>query len=165
MKQSKKTIKIQAQSKSILITSPLGTIALAFQHDKLSKLEFLAGGSKKPPRDSLTKHIAAELAQYFKNPKHSFNISMHLDGTPFQKTVWRALQQIPPGKTMTYGELAKKLKTSPRAIGQACRTNPIPIIVPCHRIIAANHLGGYAGKLKGKMMDIKQWLLQHEKQS
>lgn len=140
----------------------LGNITLAFQHDKLLKLEFLADDSKKSPQNALTKSVTTELAQYFKNPKHCFNVPMHLEGTPFQKSVWRALQQIPPGKTMTYGTLAKKLKTSARAIGQACRTNPIPIIIPCHRVIAANHLGGYAGKRKGRMMNIKQWLLQHE---
>lgn len=146
-----------------MITSPLGNIDFVFQHDKLMKLKLLAGDSKKSPQDPLTKHVAAELARYFKNPKHNFNVSTQLEGTPFQKTVWHALQQIPSGKTMTYGALAKKLKTSPRAIGQACRTNPIPVIIPCHRVIAANHLGGYAGKRKGRMMDIKQWLLQHEK--
>lgn len=146
-----------------MITSPLGNIALAFQHDKLIKLEILAGDSKKSPQGSSSKHVAAELARYFKNPKHSFKVSLHLEGTSFQKSVWRALQQIPPSKTMTYGALAKKLKTSARAIGQACRTNPIPIIIPCHRVIAANHLGGYAGKRKGRMLDIKKWLLQHEK--
>ena len=66
---------------------------------------------------------------------------------------------------MTYGELAQQLGTSARAIGQACRTNPVPIIVPCHRVIAANHAGGYAGHTSGKLLAIKKYLLDHEKRS
>jgi methylated-DNA-[protein]-cysteine S-methyltransferase len=64
---------------------------------------------------------------------------------------------------MTYQELADKLQTSPRAIGNACRANPTPIIVPCHRIVAKSHMGGFAGDTQGKLLDIKKWLLEHEK--
>lgn len=144
-----------------MIPASFGNIRFTIQNDKLTQLEFLAAKSN-PPQDSLSKKIFSELQQYFKNPKHRFNVSFELTGTDFQKNVWKALQQIPVGQTLTYGELAKKLKTSPRAIGQACRTNPIPIIIPCHRIVAANHLGGYSGEQEGKRMNIKKWLLQHE---
>lgn len=106
--------------------------------------------------------IHAEIAAYFKNPKHPFKIDIELKGTAFQLKVWKALQTIPSGKTLTYGELAKKLKTSARAIGQACRTNPIPIVVPCHRVVAANGIGGFTGKRQGEMVDVKAWLLKHE---
>jgi methylated-DNA-[protein]-cysteine S-methyltransferase len=146
-----------------LISSLLTQLGFTFQQGKLATLEFLAASPKKLPQDILSKQIRNELAQYANNPRHKFNIPLHLNGTEFQKKVWRALQTIPTGKTLTYGELAKKLQTSPRAIGQACRTNPIPVIIPCHRIVAANHLGGYAGKQSGKMMKIKTCLLEHEK--
>ena len=73
------------------------------------------------------------------------------------------MQKIPYGKTKSYGELAQELKTSARAIGNACRHNPLPIIIPCHRIVAKNNLGGYNGATEGKMLNIKEWLLQHEK--
>ncbi|MGK0673659.1 MAG: methylated-DNA--[protein]-cysteine S-methyltransferase [Halothiobacillaceae bacterium] len=82
-------------------------------------------------------------------------------GTPFQQRVWRALAEIPLGQTRTYGELATRLGTSPRAVGGALRANPIPIIIPCHRILAAQGLGGYAGASEeGRRR--KAWLLAHE---
>lgn len=86
-----------------------------------------------------------------------------LNGTVFQKRVWRALLQIPCGTTLTYSDLAKKLKSHPRAIGQACRTNPLPLIIPCHRVVAKNSLGGYSGATSGKKLAFKRQLLEREK--
>jgi methylated-DNA-[protein]-cysteine S-methyltransferase len=85
-----------------------------------------------------------------------------LKATPFQKRVWRALLTIPRGTTLTYGELAKKLNSSPRAIGQACRANPIPFLIPCHRVVGAKDKGGYFGKRTGSKMALKSWLLEQE---
>jgi methylated-DNA-[protein]-cysteine S-methyltransferase len=86
-----------------------------------------------------------------------------LDGTDFQKRVWSELQKIPVGKVVTYGDLAKKLKTSPRAVGNACRANPILIIIPCHRVVGKNSLGGFSGQRAGKWLQIKEQLLKYEK--
>jgi methylated-DNA-[protein]-cysteine S-methyltransferase len=85
-----------------------------------------------------------------------------LTGTSFQQKVWQAIQKIAPGKTKTYGQLAKQLASAPRAIGQACKSNPIVIIVPCHRVVAANDIGGYAGARDGARVETKKWLLNHE---
>ena len=83
-------------------------------------------------------------------------------GTPFQKAVWLELCKIPLGEIRTYGEIARKLNSSARAVGNACRKNPIQIIIPCHRVISAKGLGGYAGETDGKQINIKRWLLSHE---
>ncbi len=83
-------------------------------------------------------------------------------GTPFQQRVWRALREIAPGQRLTYGELAARLGTSARAVGNACRANPLPLLVPCHRVVAANGLGGFAGEREGTRLEIKRWLLEHE---
>lgn len=91
------------------------------------------------------------------------NLISNLNGTAFQKRVWAELLNIPPGKTITYSELAKKLHTHPRAIGQACRANPLPVTIPCHRVVGKNSLGGYFGKTHGKMLTRKQELLASEK--
>jgi methylated-DNA-[protein]-cysteine S-methyltransferase len=148
---------------SAITASPLGNIGIIISSGKLSLLEMLPETTTaKSPHDDMSKMVVSEIKKYFANPCHSFSLDFHFDGTEFQQKVWRALQDIPSGETWTYGKLAKILKTGPRAIGQACRTNPIPIIIPCHRIIAANHLGGYAGATEGKKMGIKKWLLQHE---
>lgn len=83
-------------------------------------------------------------------------------GTPFQQRVWQELIRIPPGETRSYGELAEKLRSSARAVAGACRRNPISLLVPCHRVVAKNGLGGFMGKTDGPALAIKQWLLQHE---
>lgn len=106
--------------------------------------------------------ILNELHAYLRNPHHHFNLSLHIEGTPFQKSVWKALQTIPSGTVVSYQELAKKLKTSPRAIGNACRANPIAIVIPCHRVVSKKGIGGYCGESRGKMLNIKAWLLHHE---
>ena len=109
---------------------------------------------------------------YFQNPDYVFSLPCNLSmGTTFQQKVWRSLQQIPSGEVRTYGELARELNTSARAIGNACRHNRFPLIVPCHRVVSAAGVGGFAGdtedKQKGEMtfIQIKQWLLSHEQAS
>ena len=95
--------------------------------------------------------------------KQSFRLPLETGGTDFQRRVWNALQRIPAGKVLSYGELARKLKTGPRAVGNACRANPIPVVIPCHRVVAANGKGGFMGKTGGKALAIKDWLLTHER--
>jgi methylated-DNA-[protein]-cysteine S-methyltransferase len=83
-------------------------------------------------------------------------------GTPFQQRLWRELTRIPFGETRSYGELAKKLNSSARAVAGACRRNPLPLLVPCHRVVAKNGPGGFMGCTDGPALEIKRWLLQHE---
>ncbi|CAG9327382.1 unnamed protein product [Blepharisma stoltei] len=145
------------------ILTPIGKIGISVLNSKLESISWLSESSPLiEPDDQSTKYIASELSNYFMNPNYRFNVDMMLVGTPFQKRVWEALINIPPGQVMTYGELAKQLSTSPRAVGGACKANPIPIIVPCHRVVAMNSLGGFFGEQSGHMMDIKTWLLRHE---
>jgi methylated-DNA-[protein]-cysteine S-methyltransferase len=147
------------------IPSPIGFIRIHTTHDKLSRIELRPSTDNDSSiQTAITQHITHELQTYFKNPNHIFNLPIQLQGTPFQMRVWQALQKIPSGKTVTYQMLAEQLQTSPRAIGNACRTNPIPVIIPCHRVVAKNHLGGYSGATNGTWMEIKKWLLAHEEQ-
>jgi len=85
-----------------------------------------------------------------------------LQGTAFQRRVWEALTRIPAGQTLTYGELAARLDSGARAVGNACRHNPVSIIVPCHRVVSATGIGGYSGSTGGREIDRKQWLLGRE---
>lgn len=94
---------------------------------------------------------------------HPLLSNSNLKGTDFQKRVWAALLEIPAGQTLTYGELAQKLNSHPRAIGQACRTNPYPVVIPCHRVVSKTGFGGYAGAVSGDLLNFKKWLLQREK--
>ena len=81
---------------------------------------------------------------------------------PFQQRLWRHLSDVPAGTTDTYGHLAQHLNSGAQAIGQACRRNPVPVIVPCHRIVSRQGMGGYAGEVEGEKMQIKKALLAHE---
>jgi len=85
-------------------------------------------------------------------------------GTAFQRRVWGRIDAIPSGKTRTYGELANEIGSGPRAVGNACGANPYPVVVPCHRVVAADgRLGGFAGNRAGFLLDVKRWLLNHER--
>jgi methylated-DNA-[protein]-cysteine S-methyltransferase len=114
------------------------------------------------PADDPPPSIATQLAAYFSDPAFAFAIPLTMVGTVFQRRVWDALRAIPPGCTTTYGELARALATAPRAIGLACRANPCPIVVPCHRVVAVRGLGGFGGATGGRRLAIKRWLLAHE---
>ena len=147
---------------SAIIQTPIGKLGICTVAQQLSRLDFLADHTQLiDPKGKISKLIVNELNQYFKNSGFQFNIPYYLQGTPFQKRVWDALSDLPIQKTISYATLAKKLHTSARAIGAACRTNPIPILIPCHRVAAQQGLGGY----KGKKSFIKKWLLNHESSS
>jgi methylated-DNA-[protein]-cysteine S-methyltransferase len=98
------------------------------------------------------KETAAQLDEYFDGERTDFDVRMELDGTDFQREVWTELTRIPYGETISYGELARRVgrPSAPRAVGQANGRNPIPIVVPCHRVLAGNGIGGYGGGLKVK---------------
>jgi methylated-DNA-[protein]-cysteine S-methyltransferase len=106
-------------------------------------------GHDAPP---VLKDAAAQLEEYFARERTAFDLPLELDGTTFQKEVWAELSRIPYGETISYGELARRVgrPKGPRAVGQANGRNRIPIIVPCHRVLATNGLGGYAGGLSMK---------------
>jgi methylated-DNA-[protein]-cysteine S-methyltransferase len=142
-----------------ILPSPLGNIRIETQDDVIVKVDTLVKDKITP---ATNKDITQQLQNYFNDPKHTFTLKTNPAGTDFQQRVWQALTKIPSGKTLTYGELAKQLQSSPRAVGQACRRNPIPIIIPCHRVVGATNIGGYAGETQGEVANIKKWLLQHE---
>ncbi len=150
----------------IILKTPIGHLGVSCDGEKLKAIHYLEQSIVPLPRAKQSTHvrkIAKELESFFHHPICLKKLAVTLSGTPFQNKVWKALRQIPLGETCTYGELAKKLNTSARAIGMACRTNPIALVVPCHRVVAASDVGGFCGQLKGSKIAIKQWLLHHEK--
>ncbi len=140
------------------VKSPLGALTLFAENDALVALEFGQGpeGGESP----LLKRAADQLGAYFKGELRRFDLPLRPAGTPFQQAVWRLMVEIPYGQTRSYGDLARDLGSAPRAVGGACGKNPIPIIIPCHRILAANRrLGGFSG---GSGTDTKTALLRLE---
>jgi methylated-DNA-[protein]-cysteine S-methyltransferase len=136
---------------------------MVLQDGRLAALDFLLSGAPlRQPRDSACEQLVAWIDQYFRDPCAVFDLPITLAGTPFQRRVWAALRTIPPGAVRRYGDLAGDIGTSPRAVGNACRANALPIVIPCHRVIGATGLGGYAGATAGQALDTKAWLLRHE---
>lgn len=109
--------------------------------------------------DRVLAPVIAQLEAFFSGQRRDFEVAMAPKGSAFQLRVWQVLREIPAGETRSYGELAKGLGSSARAVGRANATNPICVIVPCHRVIGAN------GKLTGFAfgVEIKQWLLEIER--
>lgn len=146
-----------------VIATPLGRLGLRMSGAALSALDYLpADAPEHPPVDAATETATARVLAYFKDCRVPLTVPLALTGTVFQQRVWTALQAIPAGTVLTYGGLAHQLGTSARAIGGACRSNPIPIVIPCHRVVSRQGLGGYAGEVTGDLLAIKRWLLKHE---
>ena len=114
------------------------------------------------PTNPLAARAAQQLERYREDPDARFDLPLLVEGTPFQRRLWEALCGIPRGKTLTYGELAQRLGAEARAVGQACGDNRLPIVIPCHRVVAANGIGGFAHATSGYLLEAKRWLLAHE---
>ena len=141
------------------LETPLGTLTIAVDHGgRLEAIEFPnrpLQGQCDPGRCSA---VRRQLEEYFRGQRQKFNLPLAPSGTAFQQRVWRALQDIPYGQTESYGDLARRLgkPKASRAVGSANGANPIPIVIPCHRVIASNGgLGGYAGGLALKRQLLK----------
>ena len=130
---------------------------------RLSAIDFLPPGTPlQPPCEAEVTNWVRQLERYFEYPISRFEIPLYTQGSVFRNRVWHELQQIGPGSTRRYGELARRLCSSARAVGGACRDNPVPIVVPCHRVVAACGTGGFMGQTSGTQLVIKRWLLRHE---
>jgi methylated-DNA-[protein]-cysteine S-methyltransferase len=146
-----------------VIATPLGRIGIGMAGDTVTRLDYLAADApEQPPMNEAARTVVGQLEAYFRDPRHPFTVPLAPAGTVFQQRVWTALREIPLGTVLTYGELARQLDSAARAIGGACRTNPLPILIPCHRVVGRRGLGGYAGAVTGDPLGIKRWLLRHE---
>ncbi len=147
--------------------SPLGPLHLREAHDRITHLDWGPAvqtgllGDAEPPNDDtpLLNRAVHQLNAYFFCGLRYFDLPLAPAGTAFQRAVWQQMQAIPYGETRTYGEIARWLRNAPRPVGTACGRNPIPIIIPCHRVVASDGLGGYSGDGGA---DTKHWLLQLE---
>jgi methylated-DNA-[protein]-cysteine S-methyltransferase len=148
----------------VIFMTDIATIGLQFDERKLIRVDYLKNMPVKAAASKLAETVKNKFENYLKpgSGVKNINADIQLEVSPFQVKVLHQLQQIPYGETRTYGEIAKILKTSPRAVGNACRNNPLSIIIPCHRVVAAHGIGGYSGKTEGEELTIKRRLLQLE---
>ncbi|MCP5368830.1 MAG: methylated-DNA--[protein]-cysteine S-methyltransferase [Hyphomicrobiales bacterium] len=129
------------------LNSPFGPLTLFEEDGAIVVLEFgRAGGGGEAGDTPLLRRAADQLNAYFDGTLHQFDLPLRPGGGPFQRRVCDAMARIPYGRTRTYGDLAQELCSSPRAVGGACGRNPIPILIPCHRVMGANgRLTGFSG--------------------
>lgn len=154
-----------------LFRLPTCLVGIDCGDSSLNELVFLPPDFTTPyplNKNLFSQMLCAELEQWLINPDWLFKIELNTCGTPFQQRVWQSIQAIPLGSTVRYQDIAQVLHSSPRAVGQACGRNPFPLIIPCHRVISSNGLGGFAhtpdslSTSDHYLILTKQWLLKRE---
>ena len=162
----------QRERFAAILPAPLATtdknsspfaLGIRCNKDEVTAIEYLAPCAAQIPESLLGKEVVCQINAWFADPAFVFGLPLAPAGTPFQRRVWAAIAAIPSGATQSYGMLAQQIASGPRAVGNACGANPYPLVVPCHRVIAANqNLGGFARQRGGFLLEVKRWLLQHE---
>ena len=149
----------------IILKTPIGKIAVCYEDDFVTEVKQVAPQTRTvSKKDPFAKEIQKQLKAYFAGDLQEFSLPfLFKQGTDYQLKVWDQIRRISFGKTKTYGEIAKKIKSGPRAVGNACRNNQLLLLVPCHRVVSATGLGGFMGDADGSLVRRKQWLLDHEK--
>ena len=158
----------QAHDYAAVLTAPWSGVMLGVSvHDEfVTSIDFLADNAvAHSASEGVAGEAVRQLQAYFRDPQHQFSLPLQPIGTPFQLRVWNILRRIPAGLTRSYGEVAQHLGSGARAVGGACRANPIPVIIPCHRVVAAHGMGGFMGVTAGRGLQLKQRLLAHERLS
>ena len=145
----------------ISMHAPIGDLTISAEDNIIVSLDW--GWAQEQNTNTLLQDAKSQLNDYFDGLQKNFDLPLDPPGTNFQQRVWSMMEQIPHGKTITYGEIANALGSSARAVGMACGANPIPVIIPCHRVVAANDMGGYSGdggvETKRALLHLEQVLL------
>ena len=147
-----------------IVAAPFFCLGVRCDEMEILGLEFLVPCAEQEPANALAAEAVRQLRGYLADSAYVFSLPLRPAGTRFQRRVWEQVALIPNHERRTYGELAKAVKSAPRAVGQACGANPYPVVVPCHRVVAAGGgLGGFARQSeRGFPLDVKRWLLAHE---
>lgn len=144
--------------------TPFAVLGIVSDGKVITSVRYLPRSTApRAPQDRVAERACREFERYLADPDYLFTVPYRLEGTPFQRRVWHEIEKLCPIKTITYGEMAQRLRSGPRAVGGACGANPIPLIVPCHRVLAAGGgLGGFMGGKDPFPLGVKRWLLRHE---
>lgn len=146
----------------VVIATPLGGLAVTGSVGNIVEMHWSDEAPSAPP-SSLLETVADQIRSYFDGTRRDFDLPLAPFGSGFDRRIWMEIAAIPYGSTTTYGEIAKRLGTAPRAVGGACARNPIVLVIPCHRVVGATgRLTGYSG---GKGLTTKEALLDHERSS
>ncbi len=144
-----------------IVGAPFGAVGISVQGVQVVVELLPTEQPLKPAEHKIAAKVANQIEAYFANPHNDFNLPLIYKGTPFQRRVWQAISAISCGQVLTYSDIAAQIGSGPRAVANACGANHLPLIIPCHRVIAKKSLGGFMqGSLHGAR--IKTWLLKHE---
>lgn len=149
----------------MIYISPIGPIGVNLDEDKICELKFIKKVKSRKSSKKICKDLSKQLDLYFKKKLNKFNLPYVLYGSEYQKLVLNHVLNISYGNTLCYSDIAKKLNSHPRPVGNACRNNPLQLLIPCHRVIGKNNVGGYSGdgvKSSGNFIYIKKVLLDLE---
>jgi methylated-DNA-[protein]-cysteine S-methyltransferase len=147
----------------VVLAFPKMKVAVATRAGKVVGIRYLPpSAAAQPPRTGLAERAARQLERYREDPDVEFDLPLLVEGTPLQRRVWEAMRAIPRGRTRTYGDVARELGAEARDVGQACGDNRLPIVIPCHRVVAADGIGGFGHATGGYLLEAKRWLLMHE---
>lgn len=145
------------------LATPFAVLGIRTVGELLTDIEYLPRGvATLAPLNKLAERVCRQVERYIDDPQYRFDLPFEYRGTDFQCRVWREISRISSGKTNTYKELAQRLRSAPRPVGGACGKNRLPLLIPCHRVLASNGIGGFMHARAGDPITIKKWLLAHE---
>jgi methylated-DNA-[protein]-cysteine S-methyltransferase len=145
------------------LPAPFGLLGIRTSGGRVAEIVFLKpGAAALSPSDGVAERTCTQLERYLADAQFRFDLPLVRSGTPFQRRVWAKIAAIESGRTRSYGDIAKEIASAARAVGQACGANPLPLVVPCHRVLAATGIGGFAHHEGGFHLSVKRWLLAHE---
>ena len=145
------------------MAAPFAVLGIRTAGDRLAGIEYLPrGAATLAPLTRLAEQVCRQIERYLDDPDFRFGLPFDYRGTEFQCRVWRAIHDIPSGRTLSYVDIARRLRTAPRPVGGACGANRIPLVIPCHRVVGSGGIGGFMHARGGFPLEVKRWLLRHE---
>jgi len=147
----------------VVIEFPKMKVGVATRDGQVVGIKYLPPSTPTlEPQNAIAEKAFIQLQNYRENPDTRFDLPIRVEGNDLQRAVWLAMCAIPRGRTRTYGDIARDVGTDARTVGQACGDNRLPIVIPCHRVVAADGIGGFGHATSGYLIDVKRWLLAHE---
>ena len=145
------------------VQTPFAVLGIRTEGERIAHIEYLPkGAATLAPINMLAERACKQIERYLDDPRYKFTLPFDYTGSEFQCRVWRAISKVTPGKTVTYSDIARSIKSAPRAVGGACGRNRLPLVIPCHRVLAVGGIGGFMHARAGDPINIKSWLLRHE---
>ena len=158
------TAAIEQRPFAATLRAPFAVLGVRTSATAVTDLAYLPDAHpERAPADRVAARAIREIERYLDDPQFEFGVPLDPGGTPFQRRVWDAIRAIPLSESRTYGEIARAVRSAPRAVGQACGANRVALIIPCHRVVGSRGaLGGFMNADAGDPIAVKRWLLTHE---